>query len=78
MENEISLIVPNSSLNTKIAIKNIMVGAKYWRIPIVERRSNFAPLANNNRGPAVTIPHPKSKRVSCTSPCQKYPPEISK
>ena len=59
MENEISLIVPNSSLNTKIAIKNIMVGAKYWRIPIVERRSNFAPLANNNR---------RSTRFSFTIP----------
>jgi len=78
MENETNLIRSNSSLNTKIAIRNIIEGAKYWSIPIVDNLSNFAPFTNSIIGADVITPQPINKRISFNSPPQKCPPTISK
>lgn len=73
MENEINFTRSNSSLNTKTAIRNIIEGAKYWSIPIVDNLSNFAPFTNNIIGADVITPQPINKSTSFNSPPQKWP-----
>ena len=78
IENETNFIRSNSSLNIKIAIRNIMEGAKYWSIPIVDNLSNFAPFTKSIMGADVMTPQPISKKTSFNSPPQKCPSMTSK
>ena len=55
-------VVVNGSLNTKIPKRSVMVGARYWKKPIIERGILRAPFANQTNGTAVAIPAPIRSR----------------
>ena len=59
-------VAVNGSLNTKIPRKSEIVGARYWKKPIIESGILRAPFANHTIGTAVTIPAPIRSRCVVT------------
>lgn len=51
------------SLKMNTPRKRVMVGERYCTKPTVDKETLFAPLANHNRGTAVTIPEQISSKV---------------